>query len=104
VGQAIKYRKGDKEATVRFLFNIMCKAASATGSCELESAVLHESVAGDLDGDGSLSVADITLLIAVYLGNGEADADKCDIDGDDRLTVSDITSLISLYLADTAVQ
>lgn len=61
-------------------------------------------VPGDLDGDGTLSVADITTLIGIYLqqaADGTADS-SCDLDGDGNLTVSDITTLITLYLGNTA--
>jgi arabinan endo-1,5-alpha-L-arabinosidase len=54
---------------------------------------------GDIDGDGSVTVADITILINAYLGQTDAYATElCDLDGDGSLSVSDITTLISLYL------
>jgi len=57
------------------------------------------SMKGDIDGDGSITVADITLLINIYLGEGsDFDLAVCDIDGDGSVTVSDITRLIALYL------
>ena len=52
--------------------------------------------AGDLDGDGHITVDDITLLIAVYLG--ETTNSNADIDGDGQITVEDVTTLIELYL------
>ena len=52
--------------------------------------------AGDLDGDGQITVDDITLLIAVYLG--ETTNSNADIDGDGQITVEDVTTLIELYL------
>lgn len=55
---------------------------------------------GDVDGDGSITVSDITSLIALYLGEeiGHDNLYVCDMDGDGKLTVSDITELIGIYL------
>jgi len=58
------------------------------------------AVTGDLDGDGTLSVADITLLISAYLLQepDQTPDTAYDLDCDGTLTVSDITTLITLYL------
>lgn len=53
---------------------------------------------GDLDKDGRITVDDITLLIAIYLGEGSNPA--ADVDGDGNVTVDDITNLIGIYLND----
>ena len=53
---------------------------------------------GDLDGDGHITVDDITLLIGIYLGEGANPA--ADLGGDGHVTVDDITQLISIYLSD----
>jgi len=51
---------------------------------------------GDMDGDGTISVADITLLIDAYLNSTYVATG--DMDSDGELTVSDITQLIATYL------
>ena len=51
---------------------------------------------GDLDGDGQLTVNDITMLVSLYLDNGTAE--NADMDGDGQITVNDITVLNNLYL------
>ena len=58
---------------------------------------------GDLDGDGKITVDDITQLISIYLGDTTTDYDlsEVDLDGDSTLTVADITFLIEAYLNDT---
>ena len=54
---------------------------------------------GDLDGDGVITVNDISLLIEAYLAGGEGyDLALCDIDGDGQITIEDITLLIEIYL------
>ncbi|MBQ9362892.1 MAG: carbohydrate-binding domain-containing protein [Bacteroidaceae bacterium] len=59
---------------------------------------------GDLDGDGKITVSDITQLIGIYLGDSATagyDLSQVDMDGDSTVTVADITLLIEAYLADT---
>ncbi|MBQ9363632.1 MAG: hypothetical protein IJT97_09490, partial [Bacteroidaceae bacterium] len=54
---------------------------------------------GDLDGDGVITVNDISLLIDVYLGVvTDYDLAVCDMDGDGTITVEDISLLIDIYL------
>ena len=53
---------------------------------------------GDLDGDGRITVDDITLLISAYLD--EDSNPRADVDEDGRITVDDITLLIDYYLND----
>jgi len=66
----------------------------------LECRINSESseTPGDIDGDGQITVSDITALISIYLGTTSADTAVCDTDGDGELTLSDITTLIHLYL------
>ncbi len=55
---------------------------------------------GDVDGDGSISIADATTLIDIIL-IGEADADtlrRADVDQDGEVTIADVTGLIDLIL------
>jgi len=56
---------------------------------------------GDMDGSGTLTVTDITLLINAYLGIIPEGMDVMagDMDGDDEITIGDITVLIGRYLA-----
>ncbi|MBQ6166630.1 MAG: starch-binding protein [Muribaculaceae bacterium] len=55
---------------------------------------------GDVDGDGYLSIGDMTTLIDVIL-NGFGDADmlqRADVDGDGVINIGDMTVLIDLIL------
>ena len=63
--------------------------------------ITAEPLTGDIDGDGSITVSDITLLISAYLGTETIETAVGDVDGDDEITVSDITTLIQLYLQKT---
>ena len=51
---------------------------------------------GDINGDGRLSIGDVTALISQILG-GDAPA-YCDVDGDGNINVRDVTALISWIL------
>jgi len=62
--------------------------------------VTPEILTGDIDGDGTITVSDITLLISAYLGTETIETAVGDVDGDGEITVSDITMLIQLYLAE----
>ena len=54
---------------------------------------------GDLDGDGHVTIGDITLLISIYLTNADlGETPAADLDGDDQVTLTDITRLIDQYL------
>ena len=52
---------------------------------------------GDLDGDGKVTISDVTELINLLL-SGTATAD-CDLDGDGQVTISDVTALINYLLS-----
>ncbi|MDO5447854.1 MAG: choice-of-anchor J domain-containing protein, partial [Prevotellaceae bacterium] len=55
---------------------------------------------GDADGDGVVTVSDITAIAAYILGNTPANfnAANADVDGDGQITVSDITATAAIIL------
>ena len=58
---------------------------------------------GDVDGDGSLNVVDVVMLIG-YLKGGQPDgflADAADADADGTVDADDVVSIIGTILADT---
>ncbi|MBQ9641722.1 MAG: hypothetical protein IJV06_09220 [Bacteroidaceae bacterium] len=59
-----------------------------------------EPLLGDLDGDGHITIGDITLLISIYLGDTPDVplAGSADLDGDQLITIQDVTQLIEIYL------
>ena len=52
---------------------------------------------GDLNGDGKLSINDVTGLIDLLL-NGEELPAYCDVNGDGNITINDVTALIDIVL------
>ena len=65
-----------------------------------------EVIPGDVNGDGKLSIKDVTSLIELLLQNDEEDGSKskleeypgADVNGDGKLTIRDVTLLIELLL------
>ena len=59
-----------------------------------------EAVAGDVNGDGRLTIADVTALIDILLGSGGADSFNMpgDINMDNHLSIADVTALIDMLL------
>ena len=54
---------------------------------------------GDLNGDGEVNVADVTLLIHVVLGEEDVlNHEIADVNGDSEVNVADVTMLINLIL------
>ena len=59
------------------------------------------SLRGDVDGDGNVSISDVTALID-YLLSGDAtgiDLAAANVDGDDTVGISDVTSIIDYLLS-----
>ena len=52
---------------------------------------------GDLNGDGVLSIQDVTRLIDIVLKGGEYSS-EADINGDGRVNIADVTALIRMVL------
>lgn len=58
---------------------------------------MSATVAGDLNGDGQVTIADVTALIDLLLGGSTPPA-EADINGDGQATISDVTALIDQLL------
>ena len=61
---------------------------------------LEPPMPGDVDGNGSLSIADATLLVDYLLGQ-EVEGfliEAADIDGNDTVSIADVTALIDLLV------
>lgn len=53
---------------------------------------------GDVNGDGEVDVADVTILISMILNNSAEINDVNNVNGDDAIDVADVTALISYIL------
>lgn len=54
-------------------------------------------IPGDVDGDGTVSITDVTVLIDILLGGDSAPV-SADVDGDDVVSITDVTVLIDMLL------
>ncbi len=58
----------------------------------------ESGVEGDINGDGTVDVSDVTALINKILGTSDYTDEVCDINGDGEINVSDVTQLINQIL------
>ena len=56
-----------------------------------------ETLKGDVNGDGKVSIDDVTDLIDILLAGGEAPA-SADVNGDGNVSIDDVTDLIDMLL------
>ena len=57
---------------------------------------------GDVNGDGAVSIADVTALVSIILGkNLPANQGVADINGDGSVTIADVTALVNIILGKT---
>ena len=61
---------------------------------------LFGGVAGDVNGDGRLSIEDVTCLIDLLLQGNPSFKQSADLDGSGSLNIRDVTALIDLLLSD----
>ncbi len=54
---------------------------------------------GDVDGDGKVTIDDLTALIDILLNGDAADAASADCDQDGEVTISDVTALVDYLLS-----
>lgn len=53
---------------------------------------------GDVNGDGTVNVSDVTALVNMILGVIPKDEQRADVDGNGTVNVSDVTALVNLIL------
>ena len=52
---------------------------------------------GDVNGDGVVTIADVTALVNIILGKAEKNA-VANVNGDDDVTIADVTALVNIIL------
>lgn len=58
-----------------------------------------DAIWGDVNGDGRVSISDMSLLIDILLGESGGDYPNADLNGDESVSITDVTTLID-YLLD----
>ncbi len=81
------------------LYNAFLKIASDGGNVSLPvSMLVNGSLLGDTNGDSSINVLDVIIMVNMILGEIESDLNTADINGDGLINVSDIVLLINVIL------
>lgn len=53
---------------------------------------------GDVNGDGTVNISDVTLLVNIILGNATDPYGNADVNGDGTVNISDVTLLVNIIL------
>ena len=71
----------------------------------LRAYFLATSILGDVNGDGVVSVTDVTMIVDYILGesNDNFIIENADMNGDGNISVSDVTALVNFILGDSSV-
>ena len=90
-------------------YEYMVKAIYVDGTESVWSNIEHvvltgegdEPLIGDVNGDGEVSIADVTALIDYLLGHSDAvtSQEAADVNQDMEVTIADVTTLIDLLLS-----
>ena len=97
-----------KEPTFAYIYAVSNKAGDVRRAATAENGVMiysielkePETLRGDLNGDGSVNVTDVTALINHILGKSEPtfNAAAADLTGDGVINVTDVSKLIEIIL------
>ncbi len=76
------------------------KATTVSGGvqAEMRLTVTGSTPMGDINGDGTVDVTDVTALINHILGTATYPTDVCDLNADGTIDVTDVTTLITHLL------
>ena len=90
-------------ATLCVPYASMGKYASAEGwmnFVNLAATDITPEMIGDVDGDGTVTIGDVTRLIDYLLSGNESSINSvnADVDGDRYITIGDVTFLIDMLL------
>ena len=53
---------------------------------------------GDVNGDGQVTIADVTALVNIILGKSEDEFGMANVNGDESVTIADVTALVNIIL------
>ena len=97
------YVVSDLEAGLTYYYKVKAVYTDGTESewSNFERVTLLADVPanepGDVNGDGKVTISDVTALINLLLTNGEMPS-TADFNGDGRVTISDVTALVNYLL------
>lgn len=62
------------------------------------TVVVQYGPTGDVNGDGTVNISDVTLLVNIILGNATDPYGNADVNGDGTVNISDVTLLVNIIL------
>ena len=76
---------------------------TAEGWKNFSKIVEYGNLAGDVNGDGAVNIADVTMMINYILGieQGSFDITVADLNDDNTINISDVTMLVKVILCNT---
>lgn len=84
----------------RYAYHTLAAGATMqyTDYCDIRSFVYREAVAGDVNQDGEVNIADVNMLIGyILLGTG-GDNPAVDVNQDSEVNIADVNAVISIIL------
>jgi hypothetical protein len=101
----MNYTVKDLEAEGTFFYKVKTVYTDGTESAWSNTQAVtlfangHAFEPGDVNHDGSVSIADVTALIDYLLGSDNGVCDICaDVNGDNAVSIADVTALIDMLL------
>ena len=70
-----------------------------TDYCDIRSFVYHETVRGDVNGDGEVNIADVNAVIGVILSDAATATALDDVNGDGEVNIADVNAVIDMILS-----
>ena len=61
-----------------------------------EDVAVASRLRGDVNGDGSVNIKDVTALLNILADSGAADLAICDLDGSGSVSITDVTALLNI--------
>ena len=89
------------------LYSCYADNSTVTGAVQLYRKVTStETVKGDVNKDGHVTIADVTALVNIILGKDDTtpylyDHGAADVNGDEGITIADVTALVNIILGKT---
>ena len=102
IREALRYKDNNgNTATAYLVFNITFRA-NASPIAYLESIDYRgDTLLGDVNRDGSITIADVTALVNIILGKdttNQYDHVAADVNADGTITIADVTALVNIIL------
>lgn len=79
--------------------NVVSCGAIKVATFTAVSSSLPPVLPGDVDGDGTVNISDLTSLIDLLLSSNPDANPNADVDGDEAVNINDVTTLIDMLLS-----